>query len=395
MNRLVLFPSLRDSLGRGQQYGILLRNLALYERLVATGTFDQICCFTYDDRDRDRLATLKQSKLVSRSLEILPPPRLLRSRVGSMVYSVIGPFLHYRAIAQAGLLHTHQVSGSWTALIAKLITGKPLLFRLGYPLSVRFKTEGRHLRYLLARAVEWALVRFSDGIAVSSRSMQRYYASMWSGARVEVLPSYVDLSEFNAIEKYDATEPILFVGRLTPVKNIPSLITACGRLGVPVDIYGQGAIQPELEDLARDCGATVVFKGTVPNSELARRHHQHSIYVLCSTREGMPKSLIEAMASGLICVSTPTDGARELIDDGRTGYLTDGFDAEAIERTLRAVLADMRPDVGRNARDFVRRNNSLEHAVEVETKIIDGIMSNRRARHGQSPGRRRARSMSD
>ena len=105
----------------------------------------------------------------------------------------------------------------------------------------------------------------------------------------------------------------------------------------------------------------------VANAELLRRHHDHTIYVLCSVREGMPKSLIEAMASGLICVGTKVSGIMELIEDGRTGYLIDGFDADAIEQRLRWVLDNFDPEVGRRASAIVHRNNSLDRAVELES----------------------------
>src|SRR5690606_5575293 len=149
---------------------------------------------------------------------------ILRSPLGSIVYSVLGPILHRRAIAEATVLRTHQVSGSWAALIAKLITGTPLLFRLGYPLSVRFRTEGKRLRQGLALAVEWLLVRFADRVAVTSRPMRDYYAGMAAHARVDLLPSYVDVDGFSPISDYDPAKPILFVGRLAPVKNIENLI---------------------------------------------------------------------------------------------------------------------------------------------------------------------------
>jgi glycosyltransferase involved in cell wall biosynthesis len=379
MKRLVLFFDLYDSLRREEEWGLLLREMAPFERLLENGSFDEVCCFTYDDRDHDKLAELKRNKAIANNVTVLTPPRMLRSPAGAVVYSIVGPFLHYRTIAQATVLRTQQVSGAWTALIARLSTGTPLLFRLGYPLSIRFKTEGKRLKHFIALAVEWLLVRFADRVAVTSRAMQTYYGRMSPCARIEVLPSYVDIGGFSPIGTYDAARPILFVGRLAPVKNVASLILACSRLKISLHIYGVGPLKDDLEQQARTCGAAVVFSGVVPNSELARIHHDHTIYVLCSTREGMPKSMIEAMASGLICVSTPTDGARELIEDGRTGYLTDGFDADAIERKLREVLDAIDPEVGHRASAIVRENNSLERAVEMEGAILDGIARDHRA----------------
>ena len=160
---------------------------------------------------------------------------------------------------------------------------------------------------MIARSIEWALVRFADRVAVSSTDMQKYYGDLVPNATVTHLPSYVDFTDFKPIADYSRAKPLLFVGRLDPVKNIENLIVACGRLNVSLVIYGFGPLEDELKALARDCGADVAFKGVVANAELLRRHHDHTIYVLCSLREGMPKSLIEAMASGLICVGTKVE----------------------------------------------------------------------------------------
>lgn len=384
MRKLVLFSEFKGSLSFDEKFGLLARHVAQFGDFLDSGDFDEICYFTYDDKDRQKLAEIERDSAIAGRFSILTPPRILHSKAGSLIYSIVGPFIHYRAIAEASMLRTQQVSGSWTALIARLATGTPLLFRLGYPLSVRFRTEGRKVRYAVALAVEWCLVRFADHVAVTSREMQAYYGRMAPRAKITVLPNHVDIGRFTRIETYAADRPILFVGRLEPVKNIPSLVTACARLAVPLHIYGIGSLEGELRDLARSSGAAVEFRGVVPNSELARIHHDHTVYVLCSTREGMPKSLIEAMASGLICVSTPTDGARELIDDGRTGYFTEGFDADALERKLGEVLADVDPDVGRAARDFVRDNNSLERVVAAEHEIVDELVRSRRPFHPEA-----------
>lgn len=378
MRRLILFTDLYTSFERGEQFGLLLRNLSQYEKFLQAGSFDEIYYFTYDDRDTEKLAQLKRDKGIAENIRALTPPRILRSRLGAVVYSVIGPFLHYRVISRATVLRTQQVSGAWTALIAKAITGRPLLFRLGYPLSIRFKTEGKRLNYLITTVIERLLVRFSDHVAVTSRAMQAYYGGSEKNGKVTVLPSYVDVSGFTPISDYDANKPILFVGRLNEVKNIGNLILACSRLKVALHLYGRGPLKEELKATARACGADVSFKGVVPNSELMRVHHEHTIFVLCSTREGMPKALIEAMASGLICVVTRTDGALELVEDGVTGHLIDGFDADAIEKKLSEVLASIDPEVGRRASAFVRRNNSLEHAVDLELGILDDIIRGRR-----------------
>lgn len=375
MRTLIVFGELYSSFDRGEKFGLLRRNMAQYEKFLQRKFFDAVYLYTYDPHDHARLAQLKAGSGLHEGIHVITAPALLRSRAGSILYSVIGPLLHWRVLAGASAFRTQQVSGAWTALIAKAIFRKPLLFRVGYPLSQRFEKEGKRAKFMIARSIEWALVRFADRVAVSSTDMQKYYGDLVASATVTHLPSYVDFTDFNPITDYSRAKPLLFVGRLDPVKNIENLIVACARLKLPLVIYGFGPLEEELKVLARDRGADVAFKGVVANAELLRRHHDHTIYVLCSVREGMPKSLIEAMASGLICVGTKVSGIMELIEDGRTGYLIDGFDADAIEQRLRWVLDNFDPEVGRRASAIVHHNNSLDRAIELESELFDGITS--------------------
>ena len=388
MRKLILFLDLYCSLTKYDGEGLLLRDLALYERLLSQGAFEAIDILTYDHRDHAKLAELQGKGLISQKIGILTPPPALRYGLGAVLFSLVGPLIHHRAMSQASMFKTHQVSGGWTGLLAKWLFRKPLLFRLGYPLSVRFEVEGKALKRRLTRLLEAVLVRCSDHVAVTSHAMLSYYGAMSKGRAITLVPNYVDVSGFTQISDYDASRPILYVGRLEDVKNVGSLIAACGRLGVALDIYGGGSQEEELKHMALTCGTKATFHGFVSNADLMRVHHQHTICVLCSTREGMPKSLIEVMASGLICISTRTDGPLELIRDGETGHLIDGFDADAIQSKLAYVLAHLDPDVGRRGAAFVRRNNSLEHSLNLELEIIDRICASKADRADVRPALR-------
>jgi glycosyltransferase involved in cell wall biosynthesis len=358
-----------------KRYGLFVRNLSQYIKFMERNELDELYIFTYGAKDVEALMAAQREGTFPAGFRVLAPPRWLTSRTGQIIYSLIGPFIHRGELRKADVFRTHQVAGSWAALIAKILCKKPLLFRLGYPLSVRFRTEGKRLNYLLARFVERLLVHYADHVAVTSRIMQRYYGAMSRRANVTVLPNHVDLSLACPISEYDRNKPILFVGRLEPVKNIDNIILACSRLKVPLHLYyGGGNLEGQLRKLAADMGAVVEFKGSVPSEELMRIHHNHSIFVLCSLREGMPKAMIEAMASGLICVGTQTDGVSELIEHGKTGYVAQGFDANAIENTLAMALKEMNPQIGRNARELVIKSHALEHVIDVELGILKKII---------------------
>jgi len=380
MNRLVLFIPLYLTFEKQRRFGLLVRNMAQYVKFMERNELKELCIFTYGVNDAATLVALQREGVFPIGFRVLTPPWWLGSKFGQILYSVIGPFLHRAELKKADVFKTQQVSGSWTALIAKILCNKPLLFRLGYPLSVRFRTEGKRLNYLATRFVERLVVHNADHVAVTSNIMRRYYGAMSRQHNVTVLPNYVDLSLSSVISEYDRSKPVLFVGRLELVKNVDNIIIACSRLKVPLHLYyGGGNLEGHLRKLAAELGAVVEFKGSVPNEELMRLHHNYSIFMLCSLREGMPKAMIEAMASGLICVGTRTDGVSELIEHNKTGYLAEGFDADAIETVLALALKEMDPQMGWNAREFAIKNHTLEHAVDVELGILKKIIASAQA----------------
>ena len=374
MKSMALFFEYLLAIRREHRQGILSRNIAQYESFLAEGDFERFYWFTSHRSDQDLVDELRKENPFWNNVELLMPPKFLDNKLGALLYSFIGPFIHRRTLSKVDVVKAHQVSGSWTSLIAAWVAGKPYLFRLGYPLSVRFKTENKPLRAWVTRRLERLQMRSANYAAVTSNEMLEYYGAMAPKTPITLLPNYVDLKGFRPVASYDMSRPFLFVGRLHPVKNIINLITACSRIGHPLHLYGGGDQEPELRAHAEKVGADVTFKGFVPNTELMRIHHDYSVYVLCSTREGMPKTLIEAMASGLICVGTPVGGILELIEDNVTGYLTEDFDADALEAKLRWVLENYDPEIGRRAAQFAQDTLSLERAVEMERDVLNTIM---------------------
>ena len=366
---LVLFFAYGMSV-RLWEEGLLDREKLIYERLLAAGAFKRIYWFSYGRGDGALLAQLKRDGRIADAIHVLEPPALLAGRLGRPVYSIVGPLFHRRAIASADILRTDQGTGAWTALVAKLLFSKPLLFRCGYVWSLNTKLRGEHLKSWIARIVEHLLLRFADAIMVTSQASRAYLNKMSPAAQIRIAPNYVDVADFKPVASHRPGQPILFVGRLVPIKNVDLLIRACARLQVPLHIFGNGPLRAELEALASELGADVTFKGVLPNRKMARAHHAYSVFVLCSTSEGMPKSLIEAMASGLICLGTDVRGINELIEDRVTGYLIRSPDADAIADALGAALGNFDPEVGARARKFVEDNHSLERAIAVELDMI-------------------------
>jgi glycosyltransferase involved in cell wall biosynthesis len=140
-----------------------------------------------------------------------------------------------------------------------------------------------------------------------------------SPTRIRVLPNGVDDAYFQAkVGRYHGDRPfrLLFVGRLSPQKDLPLLLTAVSLLGANAELVvaGDGELRKDLEAMAgrrRDCSVT--FVGTQTSQQLRDWYRWADALVSSSEREGMPLSFLEAMASGLPVVAPDVPGARETL----------------------------------------------------------------------------------
>ena len=147
------------------------------------------------------------------------------------------------------------------------------------------------------------------------------------------------------------TKTIVSVGRLDDNKNQGILIRAFGRLmdkfpDYKLVIIGDGDCRGEYGRLA---GKTpdptrIEFTGIIKN--VADRISDARIYALTSKEEGLPNALIEAMALGLVAISTdcPCGGPADIISDGENGILIPMGSDEEMEDSLVCALDKVMSD---------------------------------------------------
>jgi glycosyltransferase involved in cell wall biosynthesis len=367
---LAFFMSSGASLGQWRRAGIFDREFQLLLEFLRRGLAKRILLFTYDPADADVIRT--HSAVEKNCIEVLAPPLNLHrlGRTGAVFYALWGPIYHRKSLAHASLLRTNQISGAWAAVVAKMLCRCPLIIRLGYILSRRYQKDGRTLLSWLMYRIEGLCYGAADAIIVTSRDAHSAIASrLREPSRVHLNPTFVDMSVFRPKQEYDFDAPIVYVGRLIVPKNLDNLVRAAAAGGLQLHIFGDGEKQAELAALASSVGCNLEFKGLVPNWELANRLQSYTIFVLPSHYEGLPKALIEAMATGLICVGSTIPGITDLIEDGVSGYLIPGFDAGAIEATLRRATKDKSTTMGRAARSKVEKLLGIDHHIATEAKI--------------------------
>ena len=176
-----------------------------------------------------------------------------------------------------------------------------------------------------------------------------------------------------------ATRTVIYVGRLSPEKNLGALVEAAGKLvgrwPLRLLFVGDGGEHPALEALARERGVEAVFVPVVSHERLPELLAQADAFVLPSFTEGHPKALLEAMSTGLACVASDVAGNRAIVRHEQTGLLYDVGDTTALVEALGCVLTDrdLARRLGTQAREDVRARYDLSRLVTEEIALLQSV----------------------
>lgn len=158
-------------------------------------------------------------------------------------------------------------------------------------------------------------------------------------------------------------QDILFLGRLDANKSPDVLLRASRQVlerfpGTKVVFGGDGEVEKN-KALAEELGIAnhCEFHGWVSGAEREGLFARAAVYCLPSKNEGLPMSLLEAMARGIPTVATPVGGVPQVIEDGISGFLVDVDDVDALSDRLNILLdkPGLRENVGAASRNTVTR----------------------------------------
>jgi glycosyltransferase involved in cell wall biosynthesis len=228
-----------------------------------------------------------------------------------------------------------------------------------------------------------AVTAVSEGVA---RDLEDHLGLPPAKIRVVYNPMITDETERLAAAPVDhpwfddgdggRPDVIVACGRLTEVKDYPTLLTAFARVRrsrpVKLAVLGDGPLRAALEAEAarRGLAADVAFLGFDKNPY--RYMARARLLLQASRAEGLPGSLIQAMACGTPVVSTDCDfGPREVVADGVDGWLVPVGDAGALADRAGALLADgaLRDRFAAAGRQSVRRFTTAASLVRYQAAI--------------------------
>ena len=249
----------------------------------------------------------------------------------------------------------------------------------------------------------WALRRPPAAVGTCSRHIAELIRSVndRAGRRIPVIPmpNAIDLDRYPRTNRAEAKErvgapsdrPLMLMlanlaehkGQLTAVRAVRALADR----NVAVECWlageertGTQAFTATLHALVRDLGVADRVKFLGFRDDGPALFQASDFFLLPSTHEGLPLSVLEAQASGALVLGSPVPGIQEVVSDGVTGFLIDPADHGGYAARIEALLgdADLYRRVTASALEYVRREHSWNVYVERAWRMYHDVSKGRR-----------------
>jgi glycosyltransferase involved in cell wall biosynthesis len=345
----------------------LVKSLALLGHESVIGVFRNSHCPHTEVAEAARLKGLK--------VEIIPCDGKIDRRAVDVIR-------HCLQIHSIDLVHTHGYKANFYGYLAARGKGVPAVatYHLDWP------DRGLALRlyHLFDRLV---VRRFGKIAAVSEAVARSLRRSGVPSAKIVTIDNGIDLSPFaqarpilqeEISERPDAL--IGLVGRLTPQKGCEYFLRAAQRVLIDFPrtlfvLVGEGPDRRKLEELVRDLNIAerVIFAGH--REDMPGVYASLDILVLPSINEGLPMTLIEAMAAARPVIATPVGAIPKLIIPEQTGLLVNPRDPVGLAAALGRLISnpDLRHRLGRDGQAWVMRRFSAEAMAQQYAEIYQEV----------------------
>jgi glycosyltransferase involved in cell wall biosynthesis len=240
------------------------------------------------------------------------------------------------------------------------------IYHTDIPEYVRILTEDRFLESLAWSYMHWLYGQF-DTVFVNSEHYRKCWIDRgFAPEKLKILPRGLDTDLFTPARRdlafwsgsraNGSEVRLLYVGRISREKDLDVLATAYNKIresGQPVKLYlvGDGPYSETLAATLPDA----IFLGYLKGEKLAKAYASADVFVFPSTTDTFGNVVLEAQASGLPVIVSDLGGPKELVEDGRTGFVTKAHDADDFARAIERISRDsgLRTRMGLEARQQV------------------------------------------
>ena len=219
----------------------------------------------------------------------------------------------------------------------------------------------------------------ADYVLALSEEWRENLISIAPKSRVEILHNSI------IVPKYDYKnykfKNILFLGRLGKRKGVYDILKVANSISSKFPdckfiLAGDG----EIENVKKICNDlsinNIIIPGWISGYDKVNLLKEATIYILTSYNEGMPISILEAMAYKLPIISTKIGGIPQLIDNGVEGFLVDAGDILGLENSINKLLEseELRKNMGENSFKKVEKDFNLVKNIEKLKSIYKSLI---------------------
>lgn len=290
-------------------------------------------------------------------------------------------------LEEVNLIHLHgRLSAAFMLLMKKLLNLEtPVIYTLHDRSPWReqrlYSPPEEVLRKMEYLLNEVELLKNSAQVITVSKGLKEEILNLWKIGRKKVNLIYngVATNEFRPLEK----EPlILYVGRFTKRKNLPVLLKAFQQIQptkYKLILVGRGEEKEKIRKMITEMNIkdqVRIFEG-LSDTEMRKLYGKASIFVLPSKSEGFSLSLLEAMSSECVPISTKVSSVPGLIENGVNGFLIPSSDVGAISQNLEYLIEhpNQRRKMGENSRATVIKDYDWRSIATKTVKVYKKALS--------------------
>lgn len=292
----------------------------------------------------------------------------------------LDPFIIFKLIytfkqENIRLIHTHLFTSNFWGRIAAALVRIPVV-------STEHNLDTWKNRFHFW-ADRWLAKTNKRMIFVSESVRDFYHQKLISlNGKAKVLYNGIDLAKFKNKEFKRHVEIIGIVGRLVPQKLHQDFIDAIEILkgkGKHVTglIVGDGPLRKKLEEqvLKKKLTDHIKFSGFVTHMDEV--YQMMDLFVLCSSREGFPMTILEAMASGVPVISTNVGGVSECIQEGENGLLVPSGKPNLLAEAILKIIEnkELRKKIVLNARKQIEEHFNLDKMIGEHQVLYQEVLS--------------------
>lgn len=279
-----------------------------------------------------------ENKLIASAKDASTTPRVFYKDIEKIVDEVDAVYVLevFSSLSRQFVEYCRKVGKPVIVLVYELIAEHPIYKIPRYSFNTRY------------------VIKHADQFVTVSEAAGKHLRKLGADPqKISVIYPGIDLNIFKASRAKRKDIGLVFVGKLAPHKGIDQVVAIYPRLaqefpGLPLTIVGDGAWQPQVEELVRQFPDSVSFTKRIPHNDLPQTLNKFGVYIMPArdTRrmgfrigaEQFGFSIVEAMACGLAAITTECGALPEIVTDKNVVVAQD--DTEALYRETSKLLHD-------------------------------------------------------